>query len=356
MIACSILDYGNSKERLIILKEVEERFQYIYESAFDLIDLNEEYFDKDDVSFYFPPRYLREHSNKDIISVIYDIKEILYSNIVRWELKPIYTYVIYNMIESCFELVNELYDKKECIGHLLPKSIKNMLKNSKMSKEEKEIVYDWFTKSYLLSDDFCDTYDGDLTDLHMMETLAYHYIYQPQVYEMMGADIEGALDLISKDLAELFVETKKSRTINNATEFDFFISYASEEKDVAVLLTTKLEELGTSVWIDDKQLKIGDQIRTSLEKGLINSRYGIVLISKNYLDKYWTNQELNSLYELEEHGIKKILPIMIDVSHDEIKKKSLFLANKLSLQYDREKLHEIANKIITDCRLGKSCG
>jgi len=37
MLASCVLEYGNSKEREIIRKEAQERFQYIYESAFDLV-------------------------------------------------------------------------------------------------------------------------------------------------------------------------------------------------------------------------------------------------------------------------------------------------------------------------------
>lgn len=107
---------------------------------------------------------------------------------------------------------------------------------------------------------------------------------------------------------------------------------------------------GATVWLDDNQLKVGDQIRPSLESGMINSKFGIVLLSKKYFGKYWTNQELNSLFELEEYGNKKIIPIMLDVTHEDVKTHNLFLANKLALSYADYSPNELAQKIILDCQ------
>ena len=351
MLACSIIKCGKEQERKIIIKEVHQRFRYIFENFFLSINLNENSFDKEELSYYFPPRYIREHSNAQIINVVKEIEEIFCSDIIRWELKPLYTYVIYQIINDWCKLMEDIYDEKERIKHLMPKSIKNMLKTTKMTEEDKELIVDWFTKDYLL-DDYCNFYDEDLIDLHMMDSLAYLYLYRIRDYEMLGANIENALDLISKDLADLIVESKKIRCKNNNTEFDYFISYANEDKEYAYRLYEALYAKNVSVWIDDKQLKLGDQIRTSLEKGLINSKYGIILISKNYLNKYWTNQELNVFYELEEHGIKKIMPITIDISHEEIKQKCPFLANKYSIPFKMENIEELVQKILSDSEYG----
>jgi len=112
------------------------------------------------------------------------------------------------------------------------------------------------------------------------------------------------------------------------------------------LLADLLNEKGANVWIDGDRIKIGDSIRNLLENGLNNSKYGIVMLSKKYLEKYWTNQELNSLYELEESGKKRILPLLIDLSHEEIKEKSIFLANRYNVKFDKDKLDEIVEKIL----------
>jgi len=145
------------------------------------------------------------------------------------------------MIAGCFELIEELYEnEQEKIDHLLPESIKDLLEKTQMNKEEKEIIHDWFTESYLITDDFCDIYDGDLTSIHMMEALAHHYVYQPQVYKMKGANIEDVLDMIPKDLADLVIEAKNDRknsSENTSNQFDFFISYASEEKEYAQIVS-----------------------------------------------------------------------------------------------------------------------
>ncbi len=351
MLICSLTDYAtNKKEKAILLKEVKERYEYIWESYFDLLELNDDDFDMYDVEELFPPRYFREHTKKELINTLLEVKDILYSDVIRYELKPIYVFIIYHLINICYEYIEEI-NENEGTDDYFPKTIKSMLEHSHISEEGKEIIEYWFKESDLILDEFCDNYDGDFIDVSLMESLAYLFIYCPERYNMLGANIVDALDLIPKDLADLCLEAKNIRMKNNEQKFDFFISYASEEKEDAVLLSQELEKQGATVWIDDQQLKIGDQIRTSLEKGLINSRYGIVLVSKNYLNKYWTNQELNCLYELEEYGKKKILPILLNVSHDEIKSKSVFLANKLGINYNRDNIEKIVKKIIDDCML-----
>ena len=349
MIACSLFDIGNSREREVIRKAVREQCIYIFDATLSSRIFFDDSIDKKDVTYFFPPRYLRERTDDEILKIVFEIKDIMYSDIIRWELKPIYTYVIYQMIDFCYGLEYENFSPRVAAKHLMPDLIAELLKNTSMGRDDKYNIRHWFTDAYWILEDYCDYYDSDLTDLHMMECLAYHYIYQPAVYQMMGADIEDALDMIPKDLADLFREVKRERTKGNQQKYDFFISYASENKKQALSLVESLKEKNASVWFDDKELKIGDQIRTMLEQGLINSKYGIVLISNEYLNKYWTNQELNSLYEMEEHGIKKILPILLNISHEEVKQKSPFLASKYSLIYDENNLDEITSKIISDC-------
>lgn len=57
--------------------------------------------------------------------------------------------------------------------------------------------------------------------------------------------------------------------------WDAFISHASEDKDTLVApLASMLKELGAKVWYDEFELKVGDSLSKSIDKGLVNSRYG----------------------------------------------------------------------------------
>ena len=64
--------------------------------------------------------------------------------------------------------------------------------------------------------------------------------------------------------------------------YDAFIAHASEDKlEFVRPLAEKLTELGLKIWYDEFELKVGDSLRGSIDRGLVNSKYGIVVLSKN---------------------------------------------------------------------------
>ena len=72
--------------------------------------------------------------------------------------------------------------------------------------------------------------------------------------------------------------------------YDAFISHASEDKQEFVRpLAETLTELGLKIWYDEFELKVGDSLRGSIDRGLVNSKYGIVVLSKNFFLSYLSN-------------------------------------------------------------------
>lgn len=141
-------------------------------------------------------------------------------------------------------------------------------------------------------------------------------------------------------------EITNQTAINSNKSFDFFISHASEDKDDFVrLLADKLSERGCVVWYDEAQLKIGDSLRRSIDQGLINSRYAIVVLSTAFFKKNWTQYELDGLVTKEMNGVKVILPIWHKVSKDEVTSYSPSLADKLALNTSLMSVDEIANEL-----------
>ena len=86
--------------------------------------------------------------------------------------------------------------------------------------------------------------------------------------------------------------------LTETREFDVFISHAWEDKgDFVNEFVEELDNLGIKVWYDDIETKWGSSLREEIDRGLKFSRYGIVVLSPNYIDekKYWTKKELNGL-------------------------------------------------------------
>jgi len=128
--------------------------------------------------------------------------------------------------------------------------------------------------------------------------------------------------------------------------YDAFISYASEDKQEFVKpLADKLTELGLKVWYDEFELKVGDSLRSSIDRGLVNSEYGIVVLSKNFFSKNWPQYELNGLTAREIDGRKVILPIWYGISKEDVLKYSPPLADKIAIDSSKKTVSEIAAEL-----------
>ncbi len=116
-------------------------------------------------------------------------------------------------------------------------------------------------------------------------------------------------------------------------EYDAFICHASEDKeDFVSNLATKLIDEGLNIWYDDFTLNLGDSLRRSIDRGLINSKYGIVVLSKHFFAKEWPQKELDGLFQKEVEGRKVILPIWHGVEHSDVVEYSPILADKIAVK------------------------
>ncbi len=119
-------------------------------------------------------------------------------------------------------------------------------------------------------------------------------------------------------------------------EFDIFISHASEDKDALVRpLAAQLRSHGLSIWFDETELRLGDSLRRSIDRGLSKSRYGLVILSPDFLKKEWPQKELDGLVAREDGAAKIILPIWHNLTRDEIAAYSAPLADKLAAATSR---------------------
>ena len=120
---------------------------------------------------------------------------------------------------------------------------------------------------------------------------------------------------------------------------------AKDKLDIVRPLAEALEELGFDIWYDEFELKVGDSLRQSIDKGLINSRYGIVILSKAFFKKNWPQYELNGLASKELEGKKVILPIWHNVTRKNIMKYSPPLADKVAINSKEKSIEDIAEKL-----------
>ncbi len=137
-------------------------------------------------------------------------------------------------------------------------------------------------------------------------------------------------------------------------EWDVFICHAYEDKsDIVEPIAQTLHDLGVKVWYDDFTLKVGDSLSMSIYKGLANSKYGVVVLSPNFIEKVegWTGQELGGLNAREmEEKTKVILPIWHKITKSDIMMFSPPLVDKIALKTDKLNPYQISMKLLEQIR------
>ncbi len=128
--------------------------------------------------------------------------------------------------------------------------------------------------------------------------------------------------------------------------YDVFISHASEDKEALVRpLAHALRELHVEVWYDEFTLRLGDSLRRSIDRGLLRSRFAIVVLSPDFFRKNWPQRELDGLVAREVgKGQRLILPVWHGVTHDDVLEFSPPLADVLGID-SRQGIQEVAKKI-----------
>jgi len=152
-------------------------------------------------------------------------------------------------------------------------------------------------------------------------------------------------EVIQKDVAAS--RAAATRTM----EWDAFVSHASEDKEAfARPLAEGLQRCGLRVWFDEFTLTVGDSLRRSIDRGLARSRFGVVVVSRDFLRKEWPQKELDGLVARESDGMKVILPVWHGITADEIRTYSPTLADRLAASSDKG-LDHVVRELVRAIRL-----
>lgn len=154
-------------------------------------------------------------------------------------------------------------------------------------------------------------------------------------------------------IAELVVASRPTTVSSNNEsydeaddeEYDVFISHAWEDKEKFVdRLVDEMKKAGITVWYDTAQLRWGDSMRQRIDDGLRKSKFGVVVLSPDYIadGKYWTQAELNGLFQKESINGKVLLPIWYNLNKEDVVNFSVMIADKKALKTSDMTAKEIA--------------
>jgi hypothetical protein len=106
-------------------------------------------------------------------------------------------------------------------------------------------------------------------------------------------------------------------------------------------LCIKLEEAGLCIWYSGRELKAGDSVERTILKALDESEYGIVILSPTYVERNWPMKEYYLLLAKEIEQRKVILPVLYNISVDELLKYDIAIADRWGIGYHKGMDHVV---------------
>ena len=166
--------------------------------------------------------------------------------------------------------------------------------------------------------------------------------------EQIMAKIKSASDAAQRQpISRLPIINLYQETEQETVQYDVFISHATEDKESFVnALVEELKTRNVKVWVDALRIKWGDTLRKAIDDGLKKSRFGIVVISKHFIAKGWTQYELDGLFEREMAQGKVILPIWHNITKAEVQDFSPPLAARKALITSDMTPSDIADELV----------
>lgn len=123
-----------------------------------------------------------------------------------------------------------------------------------------------------------------------------------------------ALDpkILIEDLVDDATAVKQQRQTKNPKQKVVFISHSSKDKQTIRQLASDLKAEGVDVWLDEREILIGDSISEKIGQGLAESDYFLIAISEHSIQSEWVKKELNNaiIKEIEKRKTV-VLPIKL---------------------------------------------
>ncbi|MBN7821155.1 toll/interleukin-1 receptor domain-containing protein [Bowmanella yangjiangensis] len=126
---------------------------------------------------------------------------------------------------------------------------------------------------------------------------------------------------------------------------DAFLCHAwADRKESAKELHDLLEAAGVKVWFSEKDLGLGVPMMRAIDKGLANSKVGLVLVTPAMIERLpkesVADKELSALL-----AGNRLVPIVHNTTYEALRNVSPLLASRSGLDTSEDSMSEIAEKI-----------
>ena len=126
---------------------------------------------------------------------------------------------------------------------------------------------------------------------------------------------------------------------------DVFLCHAWDDRaGAAKELHDLLDSRGVSVWFSEKDVRLGSPLLREIDRGLANSRIGIVLVTPAFLERIRgegiADKELSALLARE-----LLVPIIHDTTYEALREISPLLASRSGLSTVDASMASVATKL-----------
>lgn len=126
---------------------------------------------------------------------------------------------------------------------------------------------------------------------------------------------------------------------------DVFLCHAwDDRKGAARELYNILKDKGVKVWFSERDVPLGAPLLREIDKGLTNSRMGIVLVTPAFLERIKgegiADKELSALLARD-----LLVPIVHNTTYEKLREVSPLLGSRSGLSTTEESMEDVAEKI-----------
>ncbi|PWA81723.1 disease resistance protein (TIR-NBS-LRR class) [Artemisia annua] len=195
-----------------------------------------------------------------------------------------------------------------------------------------------FSKIRFFSDSSSITSLGIMLMLTLMLMVFIHYYF----YSMASSSNSSSPKEEKSSSNSSEPKTTSTSSIQNSFKYDVFLSFRGEDtrKNFVDHLYQALNDKGIYTYKDDEKIQKGKRISDDLFKSIEDSKFYIIVFSKNYASSSWCLDELVKIMECQTMEEHTAYPVFYDVEPTEVRKQT----GAVGIAFEKHKDKKAARK------------
>ncbi|XP_020411151.1 disease resistance protein RML1A isoform X2 [Prunus persica] len=147
----------------------------------------------------------------------------------------------------------------------------------------------------------------------------------PSLLSFGGEDArKGFTGNLNTAFSDAGINASSSSSSSKSWMYQVFLSFRGEDirKGFAGHLQAAFSDAGINAFLDDKELRRTEFIKTQLEQAIDGSMISIIVFSKGYADSSWCLDELVKIMECREKLGQKVIPLFYNVDASDVRKQT----------------------------------